>query len=104
MHRVCFLLNLKKDRIQDYRKAHVVWPEMLAAITEAGMRNYSLFLRKDGLVIGYFEAEDPKESLRKLGQTEVNKRWQEGMAQYFEGGGDLEKGGVEWLDSYFYLE
>ena len=104
MQRVCFLLKLKKDRIQDYLKAHDVWPEMLAAITRAGIRNYSLFLRPDGLVVGYFEAEDPMKSLRELGETDVNRRWQEMMAEFFEKTSrDLETGAPEWLEQYFYL-
>ena len=105
MKRVCFLLQVKKDRVEDYLKAHQVWPEMLQAISDAGMKNYSIFIRKDGLAVGYFEADNPEESLRKVGQTDVNKRWQEKMAEYFEAGsGDMETGGIEWLEQYFYLK
>jgi L-rhamnose mutarotase len=32
-----------------------VWPEMLDALRDAGWHNYSLFLREDGLLFGYFE-------------------------------------------------
>ena len=105
MKRVCFLLRIKKDRVEDYEKSHRVWPEMRQAIRAAGIKNYSMFLRPDGLLVGYFEAEDPEESLRKLGETEINRKWQEFMASYFESGsGDLEKGGPEWLEQIFYLE
>ena len=104
MQRVCFTLQLKRDRIQDYLGAHQVWPEMEQSMSEAGICNYSMFAREDGLLVGYFEAEDPLESLRRLGETEVNRRWQEHMAEYFESGGDLEKGGVRWLDQYYYLK
>ena len=31
---------------------------MLEALRQAGWRNYSLFLRPDGLVVGYVEADD----------------------------------------------
>ena len=105
MKRVCFLLKVKKDRVQDYLAAHEpVWPEMLDAMREAGIHNYSLFHRADGLMAGYFEAEDPERSLSQLGETDVNRRWQEHMAPYFEGGsGDLRTGGIEWLTPYFYM-
>ena len=106
MERVCFLLRVKKELIDDYRCTHQsVNPDMLKALSDSGIRNYSLFLHPDGLLVGYFEAENPKESLRKLGETEANRRWQELMSPYFESGsGDMEKGELEWLEQIFYLE
>ena len=60
MKRACYLLKVKKDRVDEYVKAHDVWPEALDAMQKAGIRNTSLFIRKeDGLVVWYFEAEDP---------------------------------------------
>ncbi|MFA5866127.1 MAG: L-rhamnose mutarotase [Phycisphaerae bacterium] len=103
MKRVCFTLRIRKDKIEAYLAAHKVWPELLEAIREAGIRNYSLFMGKDGLAVGYFEADDPDEALRRMCQTDVNRRWQEKMAEFIEGGGDLKKGGVTWLEPYFYL-
>jgi L-rhamnose mutarotase len=105
MKRVCFLLRLKKDKVEEYRKAHGVWPEMLEAIRAAGIRNYSMFIRSDGVLVGYFESDDPAAALQRLGRTDVNRRWQEKMAPYFEAGsGDLETGGPEWLEQVFLLE
>lgn len=105
MARACFLMQVKPERLNDYLAAHDVWPEMLAALTAAGIRNYSLFYRPDGLVVGYLEGDDVRESLRKVGETEVNARWQAGMAEFFDSGsGDLESGGVQWLTEYFHLE
>ena len=105
MKRACFLLNVRPDRLDEYKKRHqAVDPEMLHALSDAGIRNYSLFLRGDGLLVGYFEAEDPKESLRKVGETEANARWQEKMKSFFvSGSGDMEKGALEWLEQVFYL-
>ena len=104
MQRVCFVLQVKTDRIRDYLSAHQVWPEMEKAMSDAGIGNYSMFVRDDGLLVGYFEAEDPEASLRSLGQTDINRRWQEHMAEYFQIGGDSERGGVQWLDQYYYLK
>jgi L-rhamnose mutarotase len=59
MKRVCFLLQVKPERIAEYKERHrTVWPEMLAALREAGWRNYSLFLGPDGVLVGYLETED----------------------------------------------
>ena len=59
MERVCFLLHVRPERIDEYSERHrAVWPEMLDALRDAGWSNYSLFLRRDGLLIGYLETED----------------------------------------------
>ena len=104
MQRKCFLLRVKPERVQEYLQAHVVWPEMRDAIQAAGIRNYSMFFRPDGLLVGYLEGEDLPASLRRLGETEVNARWQALMAPFFAAGsGDLQTGGTDWLTEYFYL-
>ena len=45
MERVCFRLQVKVDRLDEYIERHAeVWPEMLAALRETGWTNYSLFV------------------------------------------------------------
>jgi L-rhamnose mutarotase len=84
-HRVCFLLHVKKDRLAEYKERHErVWPEMLEALRKTGWHNYSLFLRDDGLLIGYVETSDFEQSLAGMAAAEVNRRWQDQMAGYFE--------------------
>ena len=54
MKRVCFVLQVKPDRLDEYKWRHrAVWLEMLDALRETGWNNYSLFLREDGLLVGY---------------------------------------------------
>lgn len=85
MQRVCFLLKVRADRLDEYRERHAeVWPEMLQALSETGWRNYSLFLREDGLLVGYLETEDFAAALAGMEATEVNARWQAEMAPFFE--------------------
>lgn len=85
MQRVCFLLNVREDRIDEYRARHAaVWPDMLDALSGAGWHNYSLFLREDGLLVGYLETEDFDAAREAMAATEVNERWQRDMADYFE--------------------
>jgi L-rhamnose mutarotase len=53
MPRICFTLQVRPEKVEEYRERHrAVWPEMRAALTAAGWRDYSLFLREDGLLIG----------------------------------------------------
>ncbi|AXK32056.1 L-rhamnose mutarotase [Streptomyces armeniacus] len=85
MQRVCFLLRVRADRIDEYRERHAaVWPEMCAALTASGWHNYSLFLRDDGLLVGYLETEDFEAAQAAMARTEVNARWQAEMAPFFE--------------------
>lgn len=63
-----------------------------------------MYMSKDGLAVGYLETKGLQASLGKVGQTEVNRRWQEHMAQSFESGGDLQAGDMQWLDEYFFME
>jgi L-rhamnose mutarotase len=93
MQRVCFLLRVKPDRLDEYRERHkAVWPEMLDALRETGWRNYSLFLSRDGLLVGYLETDDFDAAVAGMATREVNGRWQAEMAEYFE---DLETGSAD---------
>jgi L-rhamnose mutarotase len=69
-----------------YRQRHAaVWPDMLRALRDAGWRNYSIFARPDGLLMGYVEADDLAAAQRAMAATEVNARWQAEMSEYFTG-------------------
>jgi L-rhamnose mutarotase len=84
MQRVCFLLQVRPERLEEYTQRHrAVWPEMLKALRETGWTNYSLFLRPDGLLVGYFETSDLGAALQGMSQREVNGRWQREMAPFF---------------------
>lgn len=86
MKRIGFLLKVKPDRLEEYKQHHrQVWPEMLQALREAGWHNYSLFVREDGLLFGYFETPHSlHEAQALMARTEINTRWQEFMAPFFE--------------------
>jgi len=84
MQRVCFVLQVKADRLEEYKRRHrKVWPEMQAALRETGWGNYSLFLRDDGLLVGYLETEDFDRCRKDMAEREVNDRWQKEMADFF---------------------
>ena len=85
MIRVCFLLRVRPERLEEYRARHrAVWPDMLAALHETGWHNYSLFLRPEGLLVGYFETPDLQAAQAGMAVREVNARWQAEMAPFFE--------------------
>jgi L-rhamnose mutarotase len=100
MERVCFQLHVRPERIDEYRERHrAVWPAMLDALRDAGWRNYSLFLRADGLLIGYLETDDFDAAVRTMDATDVNARWQAEMAPFFSQ--ELE---FERLEEVFHLD
>jgi L-rhamnose mutarotase len=105
MKRVCFVLQVKPDRIEEYKRRHrTVWPEMLAALRETGWTNYSLFLRADGLLIGYLETQDFDRARAEIARLEVNKRWQSQMAGFFvQPDGFLPDQTIVSLDEVFHL-
>ncbi|GAA4023854.1 L-rhamnose mutarotase [Deinococcus rubellus] len=83
-HRVCFLLQVRPERLDEYKTRHkAVWPDMLAALSKTGWHNYSLFLKNDGLLVGYFETPDLDAAQSGMANTEVSARWQADMAPFF---------------------
>jgi len=82
--RVCFQLQVKPERIDEYRERHAaVWPDMLEALKATGWNNYSLFLRDDGLLIGYVETPSIVDAQAAMARTDVNARWQAEMGDFF---------------------
>jgi L-rhamnose mutarotase len=93
VQRVCFLLKVRADRVSEYRRRHAeVWPEMRQALHETGWHNYSLFLREDGLLVGYLETEDFEAARAAMAATDINAVWQAEMAPFFE---ELEGGAAD---------
>jgi L-rhamnose mutarotase len=105
MERVCFLLRVRPDRLEEYRERHrAVWPEMLDALRVTGWRNYSLFLDDDGLLVGYLETDDFGAAVAGMEATDVNARWQAEMAEFFElPSGERPDTGLRRLEEVFHL-
>ena len=84
MQRIYFVLRVKPERLEEHKERHrSVWPEMLTALRETGWGNYSLFLREDGLLVGYLETEDFGRARSGMARREVNERWQKEMGDFF---------------------
>ncbi len=79
-----FVLRVKADKIDEYVEAHrAVWPEMLQALRDAGIRNFTIF-RHGTEVFGYFEADDLERAGAYMAAQEVSTRWQDAMADLLE--------------------
>ena len=106
MTRVGFVLKVRPELVDDYRSKHEdVWPEMLDALRRTGWRNYSLFMREDGTLFGYFETTSSfQDALDGMAAEPVNARWQALMAPYFEGSGAAADSMMTQLDEVFHLD
>jgi L-rhamnose mutarotase len=92
MARVAFQLTLREGTAEAYDAAHrTVWPEMLALLKRAGIREYSIF-RQDQLLFLYLRVEDFEQAWSKVEHDPVNQRWQAEMAQFFEPVAELRSG------------
>ena len=105
MKRVGFLLKVKADRLEEYKQHHKnVWPEMQAALRDSGWHNYSLFLRDDGLMFGYFETDESLQAAQaRMAVREINTRWQEMMAPFFDANARPDENFAE-LEEVFHLD
>lgn len=106
MVRVGFTLQVRAELLNEYKERHEqVWPEMLDALRRHGWHNYSLFLRSDGVLFGYFETPRSFEgALESMANEEINGRWQADMAHFFEGAGDPADEMMTQLVEVFHLD
>lgn len=104
--RVCFELRVRPELIDEYIERHTaVWPAMLRAIERSGRRNYSLFLRGDGMLIGYYEVDDDAASARALALDPDTAEWEAEAAHFFVSlNGDRPDQGAPALREVFHLE
>jgi L-rhamnose mutarotase len=102
MARVAWTARLRPEKINEYVDMHAnVWPEVLAMLKEAGIRNYSIYLYGDR-VFGYYECDDAASAIAVQDASEINKKWSVLMKQLF----DLEvtERGATYLPEIFRLD
>jgi len=82
--RSAFVLRVRPDKVDEYVEAHRhVWPDMLHALRDAGIRNYTIF-RSGNLMFGYFESDDLQAAAAFMASLDVSSRWQDAMAGLLE--------------------
>ena len=104
MERVCFTFRIKAGTEDEYKKRHdEIWPELVEAIQEAGIKNYTLFRR--GLqIMAYCEAHpDAATAFGKIGGTEVNARWSKWFEEVIEQLTDSD-GNLFWAEEVWHLD
>ena len=73
------VISLKPDRVGDYKALHAApWPDMDAALKEAHIHDYSIFLKEpENLLFGVWDyrGSDYEGDMKRLGEMAVTKRW-----------------------------
>ena len=101
--RICFHLRVRPSRLDEYKRIHqAVWPDVLAELKRAGVRNYSIFMWEEGHEFGFLECDDWAETSRRLGESAVMRRWEEFMAGFLET--PVGPGGPRLLEEVFRLD
>jgi L-rhamnose mutarotase len=104
--RVGFMCKVKESKLEEYKKHHrQVWPEMLDALRRTGWHNYSLFMRDNGLMFGYFETPHSFNAASEaIAKEEINIKWDELMIPFFEPREKGESAFETELEEVFHLD
>ena len=83
--RNAFLLKLRPGCAEEYRRRHAaIWPDMLRALRNAGVANYTIWLdSRSGTLFAQRIVAAP-ERLDALRRDPVFQRWQESMAELLD--------------------
>lgn len=106
MQRIGFIIKVKPEKLEEYKQIHAnIWPDLIAELRTAGMRNYSLWLRPDGTEFGYVECDDWDAVCAYLAESEVHTRWQEYMQNYLDSAVEGESAQpIQMLEMSFLME
>ncbi len=79
MIRMAAVIGLRADKAAEYEALHAaVWPEVLATITECGIRNYSIFLRRPEMLLfatWEYHGLDWPADVARMAADPATRRW-----------------------------
>mgnify|MGYP002737582100 FL=1 len=85
MIRNAFKMKLKPGFEAEYKKRHdEIWPELSAALTEAGISDYSIFLDEEFLTLFAVQKLAPGHTADLLPSHPIVKKWWAFMADIME--------------------
>ncbi len=75
MEKYAWKAKIKEGTIAEYEKRHnEIWPEMLAVLKSAGIRNYTIWNTGNEL-FGYYECDSIAYASQVQANSEVVKKW-----------------------------
>jgi L-rhamnose mutarotase len=85
MEQIAFVMRLKPGREQEYRRRHdEIWPELKAALTQAGIRDYSIFLDEVTLTLFAVLRLTGDHTRDRLPSLPIMRRWWDCLADLME--------------------
>ena len=79
MQRMCHVVKVKPEIIPEYKRIHAaVWPEILKAIHDSNIRNYTIFLKEpENFLVAYWEyvGSDYASDMEKIKHAPRMKEW-----------------------------
>jgi L-rhamnose mutarotase len=107
MAKYCWVWNIKPESIDEYVKMHLdPWPEIMAAHSKAGFKNYSIF-RNGTQFIYEFECDgDPQAAFDYCNNDPDCQRWTAITSTMIDANlvnGDVSTG-VNYLQEVFFLK
>lgn len=84
MQRIVFIFRIKPELKDKYKKDHDnIWPELVKAMKNTGISNYSIYFRKDGTLFAYLEADDFDKASTYFERSAISSKWEKYMDRYF---------------------
>lgn len=84
MQKMGIYFKLKPGAQKEYKKRHdEIWPEMIQALNQAGMHNYSIW-NHGNFLFSYLEVNDFERSQKILASNPVYERWRKYMEDIIE--------------------
>lgn len=85
MKRVAFKMKLKYGREKEYKLRHDhIWSELKKVLTEAGIRDYSIFLDRETNTLFAVQKLTEENGVEELSHKEIMKRWWDYMKDLME--------------------
>jgi L-rhamnose mutarotase len=85
MKRVAFKMKLKPGNEAEYRRRHdALWPELAQVLSEAGIRDYSIFLDEATLTLFAVQKQTDDSTAAHLPNHPIVKKWWASMAPLME--------------------
>lgn len=85
MEKIAFTMRLASGRAEEYRRRHdAIWPELVAELKAAGIRDYSIFLDDDSHTLFAVLWRIDDHAMDALPDKPVMRRWWDHMADIME--------------------
>jgi len=99
-----FKMKLNPGMAAEYKKRHdEIWPELSAALTQAGVRDYSIHLDVETNILFAVMWRRTDHTLDELAQTQIMRKWWDYMADLMETHTDNEPVAIP-LETVFHME